>query len=170
MALIDETYFFGELTIAQLSQAEVEANLVDFITKYEKAYLVALLGETLAKDFTDGLSVLPTPDQIWIDLKAKIVDETIKQSPIANYVYYWYMEDLEIQTVGIGQMRPVAENGMMVSTTHKRMRAWNEMAKMNVVIGKWISDNIAEYPNYDPTSANFWWLDNVYCFKNSFGL
>lgn len=57
--LIDTSYFFGDLTIAQSSEGNVLANLREFINKYEVEYLQALLGRQMYNDFKLGLQANP---------------------------------------------------------------------------------------------------------------
>lgn len=67
MALIDKSYFFGDLEVAQKSQSTVEAALQWFIDEYEPKLLTELLGYELYRDFKAGLQVDPIADK-WLDL------------------------------------------------------------------------------------------------------
>lgn len=51
----------------------------------------------------------------------------VKQSPIANYVYFHYMQYAYSQTTGVGEVQTKAENAAGVSPAVKMARAWNEM-------------------------------------------
>lgn len=179
--LIDATYFIGQLNIAQVDQETVRDNLDVFITKYEAKFLIQLLGKTLYDEFLVGLDD-PQPDQIWIDLKEMLLDETLKQSPIANYVYYFYSEDNATQTTGVSEVLARAENASYHTPIHKMMRAWNEMVVRVLEIRKWLTDNLVTYPNliiYSYPYLNNWngYYDHAMCgfpeivvFKNRFGI
>jgi len=68
MSLIDNRYFTGSLTIAQLGQPAVVDNLNVFIQRQEPLFLQAALGYQLWKDFVAGLNA-PVIDQKWLDLR-----------------------------------------------------------------------------------------------------
>jgi hypothetical protein len=107
-------------------------------------------------------------EQRWIDLRDGLVytvdlDEhrwigfvnNQKRSIIANYVYYHYTIDQIDHTVGIGNVRPKAENATVASPAFKLERAWNEMSD-------WIKDFkcfMQNHPDYYPT----WKLSNDHC-------
>lgn len=67
MALIDKTYFFGDLEVAQKSDPAVSAGLQWFIDEFEPELLTDLLGYELYRDFQAGLQQDPIP-QKWLDL------------------------------------------------------------------------------------------------------
>lgn len=50
------------------------------------------------------------------------------QSPIANYVYYWYRRAVATQDTGIGEVRTKAENADNQNPNQKMATAWNEMS------------------------------------------
>jgi hypothetical protein len=52
-----------------------------------------------------------------------------KKSPIANYVYYWFMRNNATQTAATGEVKGTSENSANVSASVKIVRAWNEMAE-----------------------------------------
>lgn len=52
-----------------------------------------------------------------------------KQSPIANYVYYWYMRNNHSQTAAMGVVKSKNENADNHGPANKMSRAWNEMAE-----------------------------------------
>src|SRR5690606_33868577 len=131
--LIDPSYFHGEILIAQRSQLEVQEDINALIAKYEPKILRELLGSKLYKEFTDGLKG-ETIDPKWINLKDGVdgewmglTDSKEKLSIIANYVYYHWMKKENIQTVGIGTVKPEADNASKASPVDKYVRAWNEM-------------------------------------------
>lgn len=143
--LIDKDYFVGEINIPDTDKTGVAERLDFFITKYEEDLLRKLLGNALYKAFKDGIAV--AEDQIeqkwkdvrdgkdftdyaeraqyWIGLKSA----TKKQSPIANYVYYWWLRDRVSQSTAVGEVQSKSESGEKVSPATKMCRAWNEMVK-----------------------------------------
>jgi len=147
MTLIDKTYFIGEINIAQLSQPAVQQSLAVFINKREPEYLEKALGYAFATEFAAGLAV-EEPAQKWIDLrdgveyinecghtkKWKGFTNSIKQSPIANYIYYWHMRDNVTFTAGTGEKEGKADNASNATPNIKMFRAWNEMVTLTTVL------------------------------------
>lgn len=148
--LIDATYFIGELNIANRDQASVQSAITHFIGKYEDKYLYELMGKTLYEAYLAGIVEVPIPTK-WTNLQDKIRNNTSKVSPIASYVYWWYMRNQASQTVGMGQAKPAAENAVIVSNIDKMVRSWNEMVDQTNVIAKFINDNKTDYPDYPYT-------------------
>lgn len=54
---------------------------------------------------------------------------TNKSSPIANYVYYWYMRNNHTQTASTGETKGKHENADYANVSTKLVRAWNEMSE-----------------------------------------
>jgi hypothetical protein len=69
---------------------------------------------------------------------------------LADFVYYHYIRDNYIDTVGIGTAVSTVENGQIVKPTTKMFFAWNEMVDLidNFIleVGESI-DNPFEYQN-----------------------
>lgn len=167
MSLIDSTYFRAELLIAGLSNT-IDGNatrLTSFINKYEARYLKDLLGDDLYAEFISGITVDPI-DAKWIDLQNKIVNSTTKESPIANYVYYYFQRDATTSTVGVGESNQISENANSASSVDKQIRAWNEMVDYNRKLVKFIQENKADYPSYD---NYFYYYSELFIYKNSIG-
>lgn len=68
MSLIDESYFFGPLTIPQLGHPSVVDDLNALISLHETRFLKAALGYELYQDFVASLQLDPVP-QIWLNLR-----------------------------------------------------------------------------------------------------
>lgn len=160
--IINPTYFAGDLTIPQLSQPAVQNTLSWFINEYEPKFLNDLLGYQLYSDYTAGITGA-TPAAIWTELrdgkeytnkfgrldKWKGLSFTlngVKKSPIANYIYYWYLRNEATTTTGGGE---VASNvAMPASPAGKMTRAWNQMVDWNRELVEFMNGN-ANY-NFDP--------------------
>jgi hypothetical protein len=138
MPIIDKTYFVGELNIPDTGDPAVEERLNFFIAKYEVEFLRKIFGQALYNAYVAGIAVTPTPDPIWTDLrdgKEYIVNsnnykwfglrnETTKQSPIANYVYYWWLRsDTKAKPDNAEDQRAYYEQ-----RNQSMVRAWNEMS------------------------------------------
>lgn len=144
MSFIDNTYFYGEVSIAQLSQPAVAASLQQILDFREQQLLSALMGYNLYTDFMAGI-VAVTPDPLWIAIRdgkeytyfgtkvkwpgLKFTLGTSKKSLIANYVYYWYIRDNHSFTTGGGEKK--TDIAINVMPNLKLVRAWNEMVGWN---------------------------------------
>lgn len=157
--LINEEYFKGEIVIpnlnsvgngisSQIASSNLEL-LLSFIDKYEKRFLVSLLGRCCADEFYKEIEKGELSGK-WLDLKNKLVDEPLKISPIANYVYYWYRRNDVSITTGIGEMETDSDNSVRVSSALKMCRAWNEMVEWVIDTRVWMkSSGNFNYLNID---------------------
>ncbi len=169
--IIDKSYFIGEISIAQLGSIPVQDALTLFIDKREPEYLKKALGYAFAKLFSDGLAA-DVVEQRWTDLLEgaeyddceDITREWMgfqndgKQSPIANYIYYWYQRDNITFTASVGEMAGKAENATSVSPAPKMIRVWNEMVKWNKSLYDYLlnkKDDAGElvYPEFKPEAV-----------------
>jgi hypothetical protein len=147
MVLIDFTFFKRSLFIAQKSQQEVRDNIDDYIQDKEPEILKRLLGNELYTDFMDGLELDPVP-QKWVDLKSNLVDEDLKKSLIANYVYCAMLHDEATENSGIGVVRKEGENSQKASPVKKIVDSWNDMVDMICQFDQEIKQYPEEYPSY----------------------
>ena len=72
---IDQSYFIGPLTIAQLGQGSVDDSLMDFINRWEATIMEAALGYDFYQAFLNGLEVGSDEqiEQRWLDLLNGVV-------------------------------------------------------------------------------------------------
>lgn len=159
--IINSTYFINEIFIAgQANSVDVDSSrskLLGFISKYEPKFLTELLGQDLYSDLTAGLLEGPIP-QKWTDLKNALANDATKESPIANYVYYWYLRNASSTTVEVGESMQLTENANRVSSIDKQVRAWNEMVDLNKKVIIFLNQNTSDYPNWGArTPIHFGW-------------
>lgn len=164
MTLIDISYFIGERNIpnATVSGSAVGEQLTLFINKYEEELLTKVLGYSLYKSFKTGIEA-GTPDTKWIALrdgkeyayhgktvkwKGLRITSPVKQSLIADYVYYWFMYNNATQTAAMGEVKTAAENAASVSPGLKMEIAWNEMSKRIDELVCYLDTSIEDYPEW----------------------
>jgi hypothetical protein len=70
-------------------------------------------------------------------------------SPIAKYVYYWWMRSHATSSGGVGESIQKTHNGTTVSNTQKMCQFWNEMRQSVLDFYYFLDMNIADYPEYD---------------------
>ena len=158
--LIDYTYFIRELSLPQAANVEGRAVINSFIDKYEPKLLTAALGADLYAALVAGLAE-ETPLAIWTDLMTGkdyiynlksyrwtgLRNTTTKESPIANYVYYWIMKNNISNTTGIGEVSPKGENSFRANPSRKMTAAWNEMVDQLRSL-KHFLDSSVSYPDW----------------------
>lgn len=147
--LIDSSYFINEIFIAgQANSVDVESSrskLSGFIAKYEPRFLDEFLGHDLKIAFLDGLQIQPIPEK-WQNLKNILVNEETKESPIANYVYFFYKRNEVTTTTGVGEFNQLSENAERASSIDKQVMAWNEMLDLSFKIYDFLKNNQSDYP------------------------
>jgi hypothetical protein len=127
----------------------------------EPQYLLLMLGADLYAEYLLGIAVVPTPLAKWTNLKNQLLNSTLKISPIANYAYFFYAQE-KIS-------KEISEETPNFFTFNRCVQAWNEMVKMNLVIYKFLFDNIDTYTSFAPDYENEQYLE---LFKplNNFGI
>lgn len=146
MQLIDSTYFHsGDLLIEGLSDGvtpmatAMTLSVGRAIDVYGNEYLDHLLGKRMADDFRMFLlkreSGELTEDD-YSELFEQLVFEFTsygsveKRSPIAYYVYYWYVRENQLRATPLGVTLANSDN-RVVSPVAKLTTAWNRMADMS---------------------------------------
>lgn len=140
----------------------------------------------------DGVSLKEiTAEQRWLDLLEgkefeyagrnyswNGFDPTSLITPIANYVYYKYMEEKAIDNTLVGTATGAVDNNTRTNPVPKMIDAWNSMVEMDKTLWMFLKANKDVYPEwtYWPGSWDFWlWTDackknEVFHFKNSLDL
>lgn len=159
--LIDITYFFGNILIAQKSSDA--GNINWFIQEYEPKVLLALLGYDTHKlllahiagpavaRFTDLVDGKEYTDMNGIVRKwrgLKFTENTNKISLIAYYVYCKYAANESSSTTGTGEKVADAQNSSSTSARKKISDAWNKMVEMNCELYHFLLSNQATYPEF----------------------
>lgn len=160
MATIDTSYFYGERSIAGISQAETAAALAIFIDGKEDELMTRLMGYNLYKLYKAGITA---STQIYKDIRdgkeytnsLGIADKwvglaftvgTSKRSLIANYVYWHYVRDNHTFTTGSGEKK--TDLAINVSPDVKLISAWNEMVNWIYALHDFLTVSISTYPDY----------------------
>ncbi len=159
--IITYEYFRGTLSLPQTVNADGQALLTQFITQYEDEFLEKALGLELATGLKTNIA---SADPKWVALRdgtdfqnslgrldrwVGFVNNTTKISPIANYVYYKFVEDGITQTAGIGEVQAKGENADRVYPQLKLQSAWNRMVEMLRRLHDYLRLNRDTYPEFD---------------------
>lgn len=170
MPLINSSYFDGERIIPDASYADVTKVLNGIIARREPEYLKTVLGYELFILFMAGIQVT-TPDQRYTDLLvgkdftgqngklkrwAGFINVTPNTtivvanavSPIADYVYYYWLKQNHTQTSGLGEVANVAQNAVRVSPKLKAVDAWDSMVDRSWLLYEFLKVNPVTYPEF----------------------
>lgn len=166
MSIIVPSDFKGENLIAQVASnvGSVDVTVQSFINKYEKKFLIELLGTELYAEFIAGLEVDPI-DPIWTSLR----DETDIKPMLIDYIYYWYMVNQATSTAGMSEVKGKTDNATPVNNMAKMVRGWNEMVEM----ARLFDLSTDDYPDWQRVYWRNWYdgccwhLADIYRFKNT---
>jgi hypothetical protein len=107
--LIDTSYFFGSLSIGQVTTPAVNAELTALIKRLEPEYLQKLLGYSLKNDFLNGLQAIPI-DSKWTDLLYG-KDYTVSGIPARWNGLISLADDVTAEILGAGAYSVVVGRG-----------------------------------------------------------
>lgn len=145
--IIDRTYFNGDILIPNYDKPTTAALIDWYINMYEAKFMRALMGESLYQAYKVGVVIDPIPAkwgeilngaggenlpgrQVWKGLTYLPGDNPdYKKSPIANYVYFKFMEKTYTRSTGSGESKARLENADAASPGPKMVAAWNEMVE-----------------------------------------
>jgi hypothetical protein len=186
MALIDASYFIGEINIPSTGAQDVAQRLGLFIEQYEPQLLRDVLGYPLYKAFAAGLAA-GSPDQRWVDLRdgkeypdysgytqrwdgilIKKSPTVLKQSMIANFVYWHWMRNQVSISTNIGEVAPASENSIVITPASKMVRAWNQMIDWICQMHEYLQINETTYPEW--TQRNNYFQMRNYRKQNIIGI
>lgn len=160
--IIDSTYFVNRLNLPQTGNSAGLAEVEDFIDQYEPEYLQCVLGLDLWQAFTEGIAGSGLPEQRWIDLLegAEFVKAgckyywngfkplTGKISPIANYVFYQFVDERVIDFTLVGNVKATTENNRIADEAPRLVYTWNRMVDMNRLLYNFLRINKTVYPEW----------------------
>lgn len=127
--------------------------LQDYITKYEKRYLIELFGAKLYDEFISDLDMANVPQspnflKVFnpfyenVTLRQLIISEGIIEM-LKGFVYFEYSKDLINQMTPYGNVRPISENSEPVSTLYSMIYTrYNEAIKTYKAIQTYIQINM----------------------------
>lgn len=153
--LITADYFIGDIVIPELIDLEdsesAMANALassgqqqirQLVSKYQFEFLAKLFSEEFAKDFINGASSVE-PNELFELVHSKLyrsIDNYL-YSPIAYYVYYWYMRLTKTTTTAYGEVNIDFAFGRASSNSFKMLNAWNNMVDHTLSVYLWAKSN-----------------------------
>lgn len=94
-------------------------------------------------------------DKFQIELLSTTLDVSgysvvsVPDSPIADYVYFWWLKQNHTLTSGLGEVKSKAENSVSVSPKHKAVKAWNDMSEKTALLYEFLKLNTTVYPEFE---------------------
>ncbi|MCY7291342.1 MAG: hypothetical protein LH615_04085 [Ferruginibacter sp.] len=177
MYLIDSTYFIQDCYIPNLNEIDSD-NLTDLNQKINRD-VPKLLREILGVDgFTELNSFISngelslTAPQKWIDLVHGVTYDskswdgllnvfgTYKESVLAKYVYYNFLNENVVEHTGVGLKVLSAQNAKDINPTQEIVKAYNNFVK------SYSGSNICNASNYDVSLIRFL-ADKALIYPNS---
>lgn len=146
--------FFGQnpLLIPQAKQNNgVPANVYSqetieldrAIKRYEKEYMVALLGSELYAEYLTDMA-----DEVlklkWAAFNSHLCDAETLVSPIANFIYFNYVQDNSFSYNGTVYTTEKKENSTILDGAVKLVDVWNKMCDLNYTFIEWLCANPIE--------------------------
>lgn len=156
---LDKTYFYGEIYLpglersysepvglSTITQTVGENDIEWYIKKYEKEYILDLLGKDLGEAYISGIMVrMDDPKWTFIKNLIYVTDGKDKYSPAANYVYYWIQLNGISNTTTKSEVRGSVTNGTPYSPVEKMVKAYNDCVEESVKIAREICKHWDEY-------------------------
>lgn len=204
MYIIDASYFQADKTIPNALELNSNVNTIleQFIDNKVRLLLKNALGYELFNDLdsniTDGVLDVGAPVK-WENLVngveytkgtetlkwqgLKFTEGTIKHSLLADFVYYYWLENEAIKNTGVGLVTVTSKNATNVSYNSTLTRHWNnfiiqyqgELYNYNTWLFdfSWCKDNnyvsLLQFLKDNDTDYNDATL-RIYNFKNEFGI
>ena len=160
MSILGITYnSFGkgkfELHHGMYEQAKIQA----YIDKYERQYLIKLLGVELFNQFVADLVANVPQDVKYLKIYNSFEFDNVNCNiyisegmidMIKGFVYYQYLKDLTNTVAVSGNVRPLGENSENVSTLNTMIYTrYNDSVRTYKAIQQYICDFSSDYLKYN---------------------
>lgn len=160
--LITPDYFVGKALIPELVdlvqpmsamgealQSSSQAQIYTYIEQYQFKYLAEMFGEDFASAFIEGATSVNEPANLSLFLEAHRrlfrSQGSVNVSPIAFYIYYYYMRGAKTTSTVYGEVDIDFTYGRNAQNEIKLMDAWNEMVDLGISVYLWANSSIADF-------------------------
>jgi len=125
-------------------------HLESYISIYEEEYLKKMLGCEIGVEFIKYIKNRPGDKKQIIDKWENIITSLneFEVSPIACYVFYWYVRINQTQATITGTTKNNTDNPV-VSPNGRIIPAWNMMVTCNKYFIDWMDKNKLDYQGWD---------------------
>jgi hypothetical protein len=143
-----------------------QTNLQEYIDKYEKRYLIDLLGATLGNAFINdvilGGGTPTTPEfldifnPIELDYSLEIIQSDGIKEMLKGFIYYEYLKDQAAQVTAVGMVTPKGENSERVNSLFTQMYTrYNDAARSYKGVQKFIWTKRGDYSDFNGRAKQF---------------
>jgi len=166
MSILNITYAdFGKGKYELHKGMYEQQKINEYIDKYERLYLIQLLGGQLFNDFVADLNagVPVSPEYLAIyyafvydgNCCGVVISDGMVEM-IKGFIYFEYLKDQINQVWVSGVVAPTGENSNNVSTLNQQIYTrYNDAVRIYRAIQRYICDNSSEYPNFNGVSKAF---------------
>ena len=141
-------------------------NLQEYIDKYEKRYLIDLLGATLGNDFITDVQLgggVPTLQNfidifnpIELDYSLEIIQSDGIKEMLKGFIYYEYLKDQVAQVTAVGMVTPKGENSERVNTLFTQMYTrYNDACRSFKGVQRFIWTKRGDYSGFNGRAKQF---------------
>lgn len=131
--IVNQSFFVADLLIPNLNNTPNSDRLTMFINKFESDCLLKILGYPLFKLFGSEASTRMTEllnGSEYTDGEGNLrkwqgIKHDTSVSLIANYVYFYFLQDQAAQLSGVGTSVAKPESAAAISPAQKMSNAWN---------------------------------------------
>tara|TARA_R110002167_G_scaffold27673_4_gene94053 strand:+ start:1757 stop:2269 length:513 start_codon:yes stop_codon:yes gene_type:complete len=169
MSVLNITYLdFGKGKYELHSGIYEQAKINDYINKYEKIYLIRMLGADLynlfVADLVAGVPVTAKYLALYNSFEYDsgcgdiVISEGLKDI-VKGFVYFQYLKDQTNQVWVSGSVAPSGENSKNVSTLNMMIYTrFNDSVRSYRAVQRYICDNSTDYSKYNGrgVSTAYW--------------
>lgn len=175
--IVNSSYFINKLALPQVGNPEGLIAVNNFIRQYESEFLECALGFDLWQAFVSGIED-SSPEDRWTWLLEgqnytingrngtwRGFENHDKLSPIANYVFYQFMDNKAVDFVLTGNVVSSTDNNRTVNGVDRMIDTWNRMVDMNHDLLNYLRANKALYPEWKECfcRVNFYKYHEAHC-------
>jgi len=165
-------YFIDQWEIVPLNRTTQDnlayrQDIDQYITRYETECLKKFLGYN--EDETDNfynlfIAGVTAGTAKYTALKNKLIDATNFKSPIAGYIWWYWVKFHRGSIINTDNPVKTIPAGMVtIDDTEQLCASWNHMVDMFGEVHDWLIANASTYPDYDHS-------ENYFKYINQFGI
>lgn len=160
MSIILNTDFDNEFKVSETNFTDLDS----YITRYEKSYLIKLMGVTMydayIADLNAAVPQVPTDADLLLihnpindDSNGCLLQSEGLRLMIVQFVYFHYMRDLAFQSTAAGAVRAQFENSVNLGYQgYNLVEVYNRAIANYQEIQRFIAYNIENYEDYKMTN------------------
>lgn len=141
-------------------------NILEYINKYEKRYIIDLLGATLGNAFITevqanfGVPITPEFVDIFnpieVDYSLEIIQSDGIKEMLKGFIYYEYLKDQVSQITAVGMVTPKGENSEKVNSLFIQMyNRYNDACRSYKGVQKFIWTKRGDYSDFNGRAKQF---------------